>query len=338
MSTNELPVSSEKGRMGNMDVLRCLAALAVICIHVVEGPVHSYNGVLNADLLQRLKTIHYLMNWSVPVFFVMTGYFCGKHVRYPYSLALKKVKKYICVLFTVGFFFALLECVYATKHLGMREVGDAILNVLNGKLWDHMWFVYDIIGIYLLLPLLFLFFKHSQEQRILVFLLFLLKVFLPWVGKKAHIDMVDVLPLGSYLFYVCFGLLLSMSPVDRISIRTKGFISIAMILFGIIAIFLGNEQHGYTDLSVCLLTMGIFTLFLNLCIPSAKGFSVLAECTWGVYLIHPLFINLAVKLFRINLLSGMVLGKMILFYLSIVFLSFLCVYLIKHIPVLKSLL
>ena len=324
-----------KERMGNLDVLRCMAALAVICIHVITSPVENYDGVLSSGLLWNIQCIHSLMKWSVPVFFIMTGYFCGKHETYTYNFALKKILKFVCTLFTVGFSYALLECVFTTRHLGINEIGLAVLNVFNGKLWNHMWFVYDIIGIYLVLPVLFSFFSRSHEQYLFVAFLFVFTILLPWVGKNTIVNVNINFPMGGYLFYVCFGMLLSICPINRINKYTKSIISCALILIGIIPPLLGYEQTGYNDPFVCFLATGLFTLFLELRISSTKGIAVLAGCTWGIYLIHPLYINMAVKLLHMDFLSGMAFVRLFFFYLAIVFVSFFSVYLLKRIRFVK---
>ena len=340
MSTNEPAVKTEKKQMGNLDVLRFLSALAVVCIHVVSAPVHAYEGALRADLTHTLETIHYLMDWSVPVFFILTGYFCRKHATYTYAFAWKKARKFIIVLFTVGLFYGLLECVFASNHLGLQEIRTAFLNVLNRNLWDHMWFVYDIIGIYLVLPLLFAFFTKARaprEQGILVFLLFLLNILLPWIGEHTAVKININFPLGAYLFYVCFGLLFSTCSLERISRRARIGVSAVLILAGILAPLLGAAPQSYTDLFVCFLASGLFVLFLELPIPATKGMTELAVCTWGVYLIHPFFINLAIKFFKIDLLSGMVFGKLLGFYLAVAAISFLATFVLRRIPVIKAL-
>lgn len=339
MNTSEVPAKSKIKHMGNMDVLRFLATLAVICIHIVSAPVHSYEGTLRADLKQTLKTIHCFMNWAVPIFFILTGFFCGKHATYSYAFAWKKARKYILVLFTVGFFYALLERVFASNHLGFTEIQTAFLNVLNRKLWDHMWFVYDIIGIYLVLPLLFSFFKTREpcEQGILVFLLFLLNVLLPWVGRHTFVNVNINFPLGAFLFYVCLGMMVATCSFERIGKRTRIVIATVLIALGIVATIFGSSDQDYADLFVCSIATGLFLLFFELPIPATKIMAVLAECTWGVYLIHPFFINLTVKFFKIDLLTGMTYGKLFVLYIAITVVSFLTTYILKHIPIVKFL-
>ena len=62
---------------------------------------------------------------------------------------------------------------------------------------------------------------------------------------------------------------------------------------------------------------------------------MVAECTWGIYLLHPLFINITVKVMKIDLLRGTPYLNLILFELIIVIVSFICTYILKKLPLLK---
>ena len=48
--------------------------MAVILIHVVSGTVSNATVPLDVRLTGVLHAVHMLMNWSVPVFFMITGY------------------------------------------------------------------------------------------------------------------------------------------------------------------------------------------------------------------------------------------------------------------------
>ncbi len=333
-----MPINDGKKQMGNLDLLRGIAILTVVFVHCVTGAAKAHHGVLDPGLSKFIEVIHnHLLHWSVPEFFLLTGYFCGKHETYPYSFALKKVKKLVLVLFTVGLFYALLECVFTTRHLGIKEIEQSVLNVLNGHLWEHMWFIYEMIGVYLVLPVLFLFFRTSHEQPILVLLLFLFTIFFPWLGEKTAVKIDIGFPLTGYLFYVCFGMLFSACPPEWLSRRSRRILSVAWIVLGAVPLLLGVKQTGRSDLFVCFMATGFFILFLDADIPVSKGLTSLAKCTWGIYLIHPLFINTAVKFFKIDPLSVMPYGKLFVFYIAVVILSWFSVYVLKRIPLVKSL-
>lgn len=61
-------------RKHSIDLLRVLSAFAIVVIHIVSAPVTNSNVEVDAGLVAVLEVIHSLMNWAVPVFFMVTGY------------------------------------------------------------------------------------------------------------------------------------------------------------------------------------------------------------------------------------------------------------------------
>ena len=188
----------------SIDLLRIISAVAVVIIHVVTGPANSYGAELDANLVTNLETVHIMMKWSVPVFFIITGYCILNKKEYTYTDCFKHIWKFILVLLTIGFSYALLEEISINKTIGLSGIMRAFKNVISGNLWDHMWYVYDIIGIYLVLPVLHLFMASGKKNRFIITgLLFFFTIIAvsisPWIAIGVNI------PFGGYLFYVCFG-------------------------------------------------------------------------------------------------------------------------------------
>ena len=132
-------------RKYNIDILRIISALAIIGIHVIRCPIHNASFIEPA-LEGTLNMAHRLLLWAVPVFFMISGYCLMQKQDCTYKYAFKHVRKYVAVLFTVGLFFALLELFFAQRTINLQIIRTALLNVIVGNLWDHMWFVYAIIG------------------------------------------------------------------------------------------------------------------------------------------------------------------------------------------------
>ena len=61
-------------RKYSIDLLRVISAIAVVIIHTVCSPVGNSLFEFDSLLIKNLDRIHALMNWSVPVFFMITGY------------------------------------------------------------------------------------------------------------------------------------------------------------------------------------------------------------------------------------------------------------------------
>ena len=91
-------------------------------------------------------------------------------------MPLRKVGRYIWrmvfILLTVGFAFCLVETVAKNPDptgayaLTPPMVGTSFLHLLQGKSWDHLWYLYALIGLYLLTPVLRPFVRDASRREL----------------------------------------------------------------------------------------------------------------------------------------------------------------------------
>ena len=319
-------------RKYSIDLLRIISAIAVVIIHVVSASlVHSSSSVA-LDLSLVLQIIHKLMNWSVPVFFMITGYCILAKKEYTYKQCFSHILKYILVLGTVGFAFAMLEEISIYKTINFSVVFNSVGNVISGKLWDHMWYIYAMIGIYLVLPIIHTFMKTSFRNRlILTSLLFSFSIVLPLVERWFEIGF--ELPIGGYLFYVCFGGMVAYGDFGKIA---KYIIALLGLPATVCILIFNDQAFGYFSLPVCLMAVSIFVLISGINLHENKVMLEVSKCTFGIYLIHPFFINVAIKVLHIDLLSHLPYLKLSVFLIVILVLSFATTYILRKIPIIKK--
>ncbi|MBE6747611.1 MAG: hypothetical protein E7557_00070 [Ruminococcaceae bacterium] len=320
-------------RKYNIDILRIISALAIIGIHIIRCPIHNSTAIA-PDLEANLSMAHRLLLWAVPVFFMITGYCLMQKQDCTYKYAFEHVRKYIAVLFTVGLFFALLELFFAQRTINLSIIKTAFLNVIVGNLWDHMWFVYAIIGIYLVVPLFHNFFQKSKANaEITTLLLLIFTVLLPQF--KSKLAVANDYPFVGYLFYVCFGMLIAKTKPGKI------FIPIAIIGAIVSAFYLAtnpfNEEFNYLSLGVAISATSIFTLATYIKAEKNKTLLNLSSSTWGVYLIHTFFINIAVKVLNLDLLSSLTYLKLGGLFVAVTVISFAVTFVLRKIPLIKYL-
>jgi surface polysaccharide O-acyltransferase-like enzyme len=58
------------------------------------------------------------------------------------------------VLLLFGFVFSLMEVYFSSHTISPSGIMTAFVNVLEGHTWEHMWYLYVLLGIYLVLPIL----------------------------------------------------------------------------------------------------------------------------------------------------------------------------------------
>ena len=181
-----------------ISLLRIVAAFAVVVIHTRSFANHetaAYQFVYAAVL------------WSVPVFFMITGYiFLGIKQSVQYKDVLKNVFRFLIVLVVLGMFFSLSEHVFVSGTFRLSMLWKALTDVVQNNLFDHMWYLYKIIGLYLLLPIFSAFLKNNDKNvYIIVGLLFFVNFLIPEILSFLGFDFGIKLGLDKYSLYLFLG-------------------------------------------------------------------------------------------------------------------------------------
>lgn len=294
-----------------IDILRVAASLAIVTIHVVSS-VATYSPVpLEESRIEVLELIHRLMNWAVPVFFMITGFvFLNSETPYTWQRMRGKLLRLVGLLFVFGIPFSLLEQLYVSRSFSAAMLGQALLDVVNGNLWAHMWFLYALFPIYLLIPLLWPAFHtdYSGVCRFTVLLgaftivLPLLQSQLPWIHTSF------AAPLNAYAFYTLFGAAAGKNILQMNGRKKKlaAGLSVAAFCLGAADVLLWPSLAEYTGAGCALMAMamfcGIAVLLKEKAIPE---FLVgISSCSLGVYIIHPVFLNIQCKVLRLSPVQG----------------------------------
>ena len=321
-------------RKYSIDILRIISAIAVVIIHVVSAPLANSATNVNIDIKFTMELIHVLMNWSVPVFFMITGYCVLGKSECTYKYCFKHVWKYVATLFTVGFFYAFLEQFFIVRTVTAAMLFTSLLHVVSGELWAHMWFVYAIIGVYLVLPVVHSFIQQGKGNAfILTGLLFAFTILCPTFERWLPIGI--TFPIGGYMFYVCFGGIVANYKLEQPLIHGCYFMTVISLIW--IALCSEYFAFGYLHIATCFVAVGVFLFVSNLDIKPNKMILKVSQCTWGVYLIHPFFINIALKVLYVDLFSNMAYGRLFIFGVVILFVSFVVTYMLRQIPYVKKL-
>lgn len=134
-------------RENNYDLLRVVSAIAVISIHV------SMKYLQIAECVAWL--INILARFSVPCFIMTSGAFhLSNEENMQYTYFYKKCIKSIGV-HTINFsifYFLFSEVISVIIHRG--GVFGPIFQWMAGRPFYHMWYLYMMIGVYLLVPIL----------------------------------------------------------------------------------------------------------------------------------------------------------------------------------------
>ena len=165
----------ERKRIDYIDWLRIICALAVIGIHITMTQPNNYTvQEIGKDNYIILTCVYTLIQWAVPVFLMISGNLLLHSNKITFAKVKRMTIRMGTVLILFGSAFALLEQIFERKTLEIEMIPNSVLLVLQQKSWSHLWYLYVLIGIYLVLIPLKKFVDNSSNKEICIFIAILL--------------------------------------------------------------------------------------------------------------------------------------------------------------------
>ncbi|WP_163880442.1 acyltransferase [Paenibacillus favisporus] len=295
----------------NFDLLRIIAIIGVIFLHV-SSPLHQ--TFAEPIIWWHIGNVYdSAVRWTVPVFFMISGAFL-LNKNEPINRFLKK--RFSTILPS---FFVWSVIYYFWEIKRQEDIGNIVepsaktffYNFLNGNIYYHLWFIYTILGLYLVVPIIRLFVQNATKQHIQYFLLLwffgntvltTLEIFL---GIKVAIplnlftDYLGYMILGSYLNMI------GMTKKSRIIIYTISLIAFLAEIYGtyFLSVVANKGIYSYYfhhpfSITNILISISIFIFFKHLNIKCLKTHTSVITISWlsgitlQVYFSHALVLDL----------------------------------------------
>ena len=298
-----------------LDLLRITATFAVITLHL--SAQHWADTDVHSRAWQAFNLYGSVVRWAVPAFVMISGaLFLGRDISI--CTILKKN-----VLRIAGV-FVFWSAVYALIDLVFRHVSPlaALSQFITGHY--HLWFLYMIVGLYLLVPLLRPIAQSEALTRYFLLLALIFTFLLPQLAlyssfaspqlsvviKTVSMYTYCYFPLGFTVYFVG-GYYLSRRDFSRKEEIVLYSVGILAFLFSIIAPVVHAKAQGapsavfynYDSLNVLLTSVPIFVfakqhLSFSSSREGARQMKALAfvrklsKYSFGVYLVHPMVIEL----------------------------------------------
>jgi surface polysaccharide O-acyltransferase-like enzyme len=337
-----------------IDLIRVVAVFQIVLIHL------SYVIFFKEDILsanwRAANFYDSLSRMGVPLFFMVSGYLLlGK--REPITDFFRKrfFKVGIPTLFwSIAY---LLWSVKAYTDGSMRPL-NVILSMLKaiyeGNVEIHLWFLYILIGIYLVVPLLRVFVAAASRRDLIYFVImwFVATSLFELAQRVVGSPTALVIPVVTgYIGYFMLGYLLADVQPERRGryLSVLGcIIAIAITYFGTLLLSaragpIDAFLYSYFSLATVLASICGFLLLKDLGTNPgrlAKIFRMVSATSFGIFLIHIFVVELlrkGVLGFRLYSWIGPAVYMIPLTGLVVFVLSFVIVFLAQKIPFLKML-
>ncbi|MCM1065278.1 MAG: acyltransferase family protein [Eubacterium sp.] len=305
-------------RIVKYDLLRIIACFAIVLLHVSNSYWYVVD-VEGSDFL--IMTIYNsFTRFGVPVFFMLSGMFQLDPER---DLPVKKWVIRLCRL-AAGFyiwslFYAFQSVIFNGLRHGFGSVdremwSDAVSRLVMGH--GHMWFLLDLFGFYLLVPV---FRKVCEDIRVTGYFL-LLWVLVRFLLVTVFPDLAGGLVLAVvtsqhlYILTGYIGYFLGGFFLNKVNIPKRGrvllYISgLGALVFTMVKTIIdcrvsqSYDDHWFSpsNVNILIFSAAVFVLFKHMEAPrrlaDSKLLRNMAKSTFFVYMIHPFFIE------KLNLLG-----------------------------------
>ena len=332
-------------RKSSFSYLRIAASAAVVLLHtcstLLDNPDMFF---LSAQEKLFFTGVKNMMAWAVPCFFMLSGALLldkNKEITIRDCLC-KYSKRILLALIVFGMPFSFLIDFFNARRLSLSMISNAFLNLLTDNSFAHLWYLYALIGLYLLLPALKLFLRHCSAEllRYVLTLLFLFSFIIPDINRIFGLNIAFTLPGSSYyLFYFLLGYFLTYEK--PLWMYRSVWCSAGIVGFCFAVCAASANQHIWANVPYdCSITavgsLCIFSLFGKRSNVSTTKLWETDRCCFGVYLIHPLFIHFFYKALKITPLGDLFFLKTPLFAAVFIVLSFAAAGLMRKIPPLRK--
>ena len=299
------------------DILRIVATFAIVVLHTATS--EWYGVSVQSDHWLGLNFYNTLVRWGVAIFIMLSGaFFLDPHIsRTPDKIFGKYIPRIAVALIFWG---GLYGCFHVVSNSHFTAID--FLKVPLSFLFEpqvHLWFLYVIIGLYLLTPLLRIFTKHATKKELEYFLFLfvcfgtllplLSQYFLESVHQPLYRNLI-IPGFSSFVGYFVAGYYFqhySLMRKTRLLFYALGILSWAFIFLGSTQLSIEkntpNEylMGNFRPMTFAMAT-GIFLFAKEFLGRRTFGVRVervvlwLSGCTFGIYLVHPLIISAFLKL------------------------------------------
>ena len=194
-----------------ISLLRIVATIAVVFLHSCNSmTANSEKFGLSETQYAFFSICTTLMMWAVPIFFMITGeLMLSSNREYTFSYIIKNnVRRMMLALIFFGVPFSLMEIVSNSKTIKPIFLLKAVQNVIEGRSWEHLWYLYTMVGIYLMVPLLKKALDNLSSKEVLCFInvLFVFNIIFPYINLLTRSTIYFSIPLVGYsVLYMLLG-------------------------------------------------------------------------------------------------------------------------------------
>lgn len=345
---------SDKSKKIWVEYVRTFAILGVVMLHSA------------APILYKMKYISEYYWWigniydsivrcSVPLFFMLSGYLLINREENVSDFIKKRLNKAIIPLLAWSIIYIAWRIFYEES---LELSPKALWSIILSPAYNHLWFMYAIVGLYLSMPILRGMMINLDRAHLIYFVVLWLFAYsiIPAIRLMTGVvSNIDLSMFAGNVGFLVLGFLLgniNLPKNTHIKILPLLITSIGVTAYGTFWLTKNNSGiysgyfYSYASPNVIFMSAALFVILKHL-IESCHTISLhritpwvysISSASFGIYLVHPIFLMLLDKGnlgFVLNSLSGNPLYFVPVTTFAVFTLSYLFTVVVKKIPIIK---
>lgn len=282
-----------------LDTARWMAALAVVLLHCAAFPLTSVLDYGTSDW-QWANLYDAASRWCVPVFVMISGALLlnpQKREAFKHFYQKRAARVAPAIVFWSAFYLLWGALMYRLDGVPMDSAAW-MRKATSGEPYYHLWYLYMLVGLYLFAPYLrALYARCSYRQRVAAVIGIFVLAMLQTVHRELNADGYGFF-LTWFLPYISYFLAGRMMFEGELRLPRPGLIlalAVAVTAVGASAMSTAGTLNVYFydtfSLTVPLMSLAVFQLILDA--RKLPRMSAIAPLTFGIYLAHPIFLDIA---------------------------------------------
>ncbi|MEZ9510824.1 acyltransferase [Vibrio breoganii] len=283
------------------DLARCVAAIAVIAIHVLAPYRHQY-GVIPFDEWFTAISINSISRWAVPVFILISGALMLSDRRpFDFQYYVKRRLGKVLVPFIIWSIFYAYLSGWSASGFDANNAQKVLFEGLDHATYYHLGFFYYFIPLYFVIPFLQIFVRRYDDKALYALTglwlfttaLFLFRIDGVWSSQMWLYS--GLLPLG-YILY-------QKIPLTKTNVSIfvlLGVAAFAATIYEVVHLSMEADKYAfgrwlsYKTLNTVLAASMVFMVCRyfgeGLSAGANKVVGFISTHSLGIYILHPIFL------------------------------------------------
>lgn len=344
-------MEKQNNKIAYIPIIKAIACFAIVILHSFYGADGSFEKTTAEHNISLI--IKNLMNWAVPCFVMVSGALLLDPAR---KAGIKKIftkylSRMVIALIVFSVLFRLFDMILFKEGFSFTFITDGLLNAWQSKSWSHMWYIYMMISIYLMLPV-YKKITQTAEKNDIVYMVCLYGIFqaiVPFIETTLDTKIpIYIFVSTVYPFYFFCGYALHKEYIKLNAVISAIITIISAVLIAFLTYYAENSGKetletalsAYTCPLYGLLAIGVYSLFQNIKNEKNNIFfkfiNSVSNCSFGIYLIHMAVLKLILVGFKFNPYENG--GIITIFAISVVvfIITYIVVWILRKIPFVKK--